>query len=115
MQAFAAGGIVNSPTLFKFANGTGLMGEAGPEAIMPLSRGSDGKLGVKAAGGGNVININTSVTVDQNGARSTSSSDSSDSAARQLGAMMEAKAKEVVSRAVQPGGILWRKGVGQAA
>jgi hypothetical protein len=48
MTAFAAGGIVHSPTMFRFANGTGLMGEAGPEAIMPLSRGSDGKLGVRS-------------------------------------------------------------------
>jgi tape measure domain-containing protein len=54
ITAFAAGGIVGSPTLFKFANGgttqTGLMGEAGPEAIMPLSRGAGGKLGVNASG-----------------------------------------------------------------
>jgi lambda family phage tail tape measure protein len=49
---FASGGIVNKPTLFPFANGTGLMGEAGPEAIMPLSRGADGKLGVRMDGGG---------------------------------------------------------------
>jgi lambda family phage tail tape measure protein len=56
---FAKGGafsnsIVSSPTLFKFADGgttrTGLMGEAGPEAIMPLKRGSDGSLGVQATG-----------------------------------------------------------------
>jgi len=51
---FANGGIVSSPTLFKFADGgatrTGLMGEAGPEAIMPLKRGSDGSLGVQANG-----------------------------------------------------------------
>ena len=51
---FASGGIVSSPTLFKFADGgttrTGLMGEAGPEAIMPLKRGSDGSLGVQATG-----------------------------------------------------------------
>ena len=46
---FAYGGVVNSPTLFPFKNGTGLMGEAGPEAIMPLKRGSDGRLGVEAA------------------------------------------------------------------
>jgi tape measure domain-containing protein len=49
---FASGGIVGSPTLFQFADGgttkTGLMGEAGPEAIMPLKRGADGKLGVAA-------------------------------------------------------------------
>lgn len=40
-------GIVNSPTLFAFAKGAGLMGEAGPEAIMPLTRASDGSLGVR--------------------------------------------------------------------
>ncbi len=45
---FAKGGVVNSPTLFGMSGGTGLMGEAGPEAIMPLSRGSDGSLGVRA-------------------------------------------------------------------
>ena len=45
---FAQGGIVDKPTIFPFANGTGLMGEAGPEAIMPLARGADGKLGVEA-------------------------------------------------------------------
>ena len=57
---FADGGIVNSPTLFPMRGTTGLMGEAGPEAIMPLARGSDGKLGVK--GGGTVsvtVNIAT--------------------------------------------------------
>jgi archaellum component FlaC len=41
---FASGGIVGSPTLFPMADGMGLMGEAGPEAIMPLKRGKDGKL-----------------------------------------------------------------------
>lgn len=60
IEAFAKGGaftnsIVNSPTLFKFAQGTGLMGEAGPEAIMPLKRDANGNLGVRAGGtGGNV-------------------------------------------------------------
>jgi tape measure domain-containing protein len=48
IQPFARGGIVSQPTLFPFAKGTGLMGEAGPEAIMPLKRGADGKLGVAA-------------------------------------------------------------------
>lgn len=50
---FARGGVVTGPTLFPMAgNQTGLMGEAGPEAIMPLRRGPDGKLGVEAAGVG---------------------------------------------------------------
>jgi phage-related minor tail protein len=49
---FANGGVVNSPVLFPLRGGAGLMGEAGPEAIMPLSRGRDGKLGVRMGGGG---------------------------------------------------------------
>jgi lambda family phage tail tape measure protein len=48
---FANGGVVGGPTLFPMANGMGLMGEAGPEAIMPLKRGKDGKLGVASQGG----------------------------------------------------------------
>lgn len=58
-RKFAKGGsftnsIVNTPTLFRFANGAALgeMGEAGPEAIMPLKRGANGVLGVQASGGG---------------------------------------------------------------
>lgn len=60
-RRFAAGGaftnsIVSQPTLFAFAGGgaLGLMGEAGPEAIMPLKRGRDGSLGVVGGGGGDV-------------------------------------------------------------
>ena len=52
IQPFAMGGIVTKPTFFKYADGgtfnNGVMGEAGPEAIMPLKRGADGKLGVAA-------------------------------------------------------------------
>jgi tape measure domain-containing protein len=52
IRPFAMGGIVTKPTFFKYANGgtfgNGVMGEAGPEAIMPLKRGADGKLGVAA-------------------------------------------------------------------
>lgn len=85
LSGFAKGGtftnkIVDSPTMFKFAKGTGLMGEAGPEAIMPLRRGADGSLGVVASGGagGNVsvqvINnsnaqATTNETVDSKGNR----------------------------------------------
>lgn len=63
---FANGGVVNSPTFFPMTNGAGLMGEAGPEAIMPLKRGPDGKLGV-SGGGQTVINqtINVSTGVQQ--------------------------------------------------
>jgi phage-related minor tail protein len=52
-----SGSIVSHPTLFKFANGIGMMGEAGAEAILPLKRGADGKLGVSAGGGGHTVNV----------------------------------------------------------
>ena len=70
--AFAKGGtftnqIVSSPTYFRFAKGsgfgTGLMGEAGPEAIMPLTRSVDGSLGVEASGIGGNVEVNIPVTV----------------------------------------------------
>lgn len=51
VQAFASGGIVGQPTYFPMADGAGLMGEAGAEAIMPLRRGPDGRLGVAAGDG----------------------------------------------------------------
>lgn len=58
VTAFADGGVVGSPTYFPMAGGkAGLMGEAGPEAIMPLKRGPNGKLGVVAEGGSGAVNI----------------------------------------------------------
>lgn len=58
---FARGGVVSGATTFPMRGGTGLMGEAGPEAIMPLERGSDGRLGVRAQGGGSV-NVTMNIT-----------------------------------------------------
>lgn len=51
VRAFARGGVVDGPTVFPMRRGVGLMGEAGPEAVMPLVRGPDGRLGVIARGG----------------------------------------------------------------
>ncbi|KIN60752.1 putative phage tail minor protein [Sulfitobacter noctilucae] len=50
VMPFAQGGLVSGATTFPMRGGTGLMGEAGPEAIMPLARGPDGKLGVRGGG-----------------------------------------------------------------
>jgi hypothetical protein len=64
---FANGGVVSRPTLFPMMGGrTGLMGEAGPEAIMPLKRGRDGKLGVQAESG-NTVHIVQNFSVAANG------------------------------------------------
>ncbi len=51
VMPFAAGGVVSAPTFFPMGQDMGLMGEAGSEAIMPLRRGADGKLGVAAQSG----------------------------------------------------------------
>ncbi|VDZ98752.1 tail protein [Salmonella enterica subsp. enterica] len=51
-SASTAAALLIAPTFFAFAKGAGVMGEAGPEAILPLRRGADGKLGVVAAGSG---------------------------------------------------------------
>lgn len=78
VQPFAAGGIVNSPTLFPLRGATGLMGEAGPEAIVPLARGRDGKLGIRGGGG----SVNVTVNISTPDARSFAQSQS------QISAMM---------------------------
>lgn len=57
---FAKGGVIATPSYFPLGNGMGLMGEAGAEAIMPLQRGADGRLGV--AGGGGAVNVTFNVT-----------------------------------------------------
>jgi lambda family phage tail tape measure protein len=89
---FANGGVVSGPTAFPMVNGTGLMGEAGPEAIMPLSRGPGGKLGVMASGGGSpgVVNINNT-----SGAEIT---------AQQSGPNLEILVEQAVSRSISQGG-----------
>jgi phage-related minor tail protein len=63
ISPFARGGVVNSPVLFPMGGGdTGLAGEAGAEAILPLARGPDGRLGVRAEGGGRPVSITFNVT-----------------------------------------------------
>jgi tape measure domain-containing protein len=96
---FASGGVVNKPTIFPMANGMGLMGEAGPEAIMPLRRGANGKLGVEASGGGvgNVV-----VNVDASG--SNVEGDQSDSKA--LGSAIGAAVQAELIKQKRPGGLL---------
>ena len=62
VMPFAKGGVVASATSFPMRGGTGVMGEAGPEAIMPLARGADGRLGVQAAGGGRPVTVVMNIT-----------------------------------------------------
>ena len=95
---YAYGGIVNKPTLFPMANGMGLMGEAGPEAIMPLKRGANGKLGVQSSGGvGNIV-----VNVDASGSSVQGDSQQSEQFGRALAAAIQS---ELISQQ-RPGGLL---------
>ena len=64
LSSFAQGGVISSPSFFPLGGGRGLAGEAGAEAILPLGRGPDGRLGVRSLGGGGdaaniTINIHT--------------------------------------------------------
>lgn len=97
LQKFAMGGIVNRPTLFPFANGTGLMGEAGPEAIMPLKRGADGKLGVAGGGGTNIT-----VNVDAKG----TSVQGDDGRGGQLARVVAQAVQAELIRQKRPGGLM---------
>ena len=73
VQPFAKGGVVSGPANFATRGGMGLMGEAGPEAIMPLARGADGRLGIQAGGGRAVTVVMNITTPDVQGfARSQS-------------------------------------------
>ena len=60
VKPFAKGGVIAAPTYFPMGGAMGLMGERGAEAIMPLARGPDGRLGV--AGGGGAVHVTFNVT-----------------------------------------------------
>ncbi len=96
---FAYGGVINKPTLFPMANGMGLMGEAGPEAIMPLRRGRNGRLGVEAASGATsniVVNVDASGTQVQG----------DDNRGKQLGGAISAAVQAELIKQRRPGGLL---------
>lgn len=96
---YAMGGIVDRPTLFPFAKGIGLMGEAGPEAIMPLKRGSDGKLGVAGGGGNTTINV----SVDAKGSNVQGDAGKGNQLAQAVAAAVQAE----MIKQKRPGGILY--------
>jgi phage-related minor tail protein len=62
LQAFAKGGVLSNPTMFPMSGGLGLAGEAGAEAVMPLARGADGKLGVTVQGNSRPLHVTFNVT-----------------------------------------------------
>lgn len=115
VQMFADGGaftnsIVSKPTAFGMANGkTGVMGEAGEEAIMPLTRTSSGKLGVMAMGGGGAggTQINVEVHIDGDGnASSTADAPGYDLFGKELANFVEQKYQELRSKDMRQGGVI---------
>ena len=60
---FATGGVIGTPSYFPMPQGgLGLAGEAGPEAILPLARGSDGRLGIRAGGSGGAVHVTMNIS-----------------------------------------------------
>lgn len=109
-----SGSIVSSPTLFAFAKGAGLMGEAGPEAIMPLTRAADGSLGVRAlgaggGGGGLTVSVSAPVNIAGGGAGETSTANTT-TAAKQLQGMIDKTINDWAKSQMSPGGVLYRPG-----
>tara|TARA_R100001591_G_scaffold6441_4_gene12730 strand:- start:1576 stop:3861 length:2286 start_codon:yes stop_codon:yes gene_type:complete len=96
---YAKGGLITRPQLFPLSNGAALAGEAGVEAIMPLRRGRDGKLGVEASGG-NIGNI--TVNVDASG----SSVEGDTNQSQELGNILGAAIQAELIRQKRPGGLL---------
>ncbi|HCF6615145.1 phage tail tape measure protein [Pseudomonas aeruginosa] len=121
VQFFANGAaftnsIVSRPTAFGMAGGrTGVMGEAGPEAILPLARAADGSLGVRSVGGGGgtalQVNAPVAVTVED---RSSEGMELDQEALQQnMQLQMKAAAERAVADSWRPGGVSYRNAAGR--
>lgn len=128
ITANAKGGVYDSPSLssfsnqvhdkpqmFAFAKGAGIFAEAGPEAIMPLTRTAGGELGVRAlggggggAGGGNTYNFPVSVSVQTAGDGGSGTQEDTTQAGRNIQQVTKTEAEAAIARGVQPGGAIWR-------
>lgn len=113
LSAFS-GQIVSTPTFFNygvsaFAKGAGLMGEAGPEAIMPLKRGADGRLGIEASGAAGGIAVSTTVNMADGSATSKVSGTSDPRVAQAFGKQITEAVKSEIVRQTKPGGVLYQR------
>ncbi|WLH10310.1 phage tail tape measure protein [Pseudomonas hefeiensis] len=119
VQMFANGGaftnsIVSKPTAFGMAGGgIGVMGEAGDEAIMPLTRTAGGQLGVRAisggsSGGGNVYNFPVAVSVQTAGDGGATTAEDTTQLGKGIQQAAKVEAETAISRGLQPGGAIWR-------
>ncbi len=113
VQYYAKGDIFNKPTAFRHAGGLGIMGEAGAEAIMPLTRGSDGKLGVKVYGNkqtnanNQAINqVQIDITINNDGANADVQTSTQDG--KRLADNLKAVVLQVLEGEIRQGGMLDR-------
>lgn len=106
-------GIYNSPQFFAFAKGAGVFAEAGPEAIMPLARGANGSLGVRAIGASSsapAVSIgDINVTISGESQSAEVSNQSTADSARQLQGIILRTVTDWAKREITPGGILYKK------
>ncbi|HCO1716745.1 TPA: phage tail tape measure protein [Escherichia coli] len=104
-------GVFQTPQLFAFAKGAGVFAEAGPEAIMPLTRAADGSLGVRAVGGGGGQSVSSApqvyITIDGNGNTSTQTSPGLEQFGAEVGKFVDQRYKQNVMRDIRPGGDIW--------
>ncbi|HEP1033921.1 TPA: phage tail tape measure protein [Enterobacter kobei] len=104
-------GVFQTPQLFAFAKGAGVFAEAGPEAIMPLTRAPDGSLGVRAVGGGGGQSLSSApqvyITIDGNGNTSTQTSPGLEQFGAEVGKFVDQRYKQNVMRDIRPGGDIW--------
>lgn len=108
--------VYDSPQLFAFAKGAGVFGEAGPEAIMPLTRAGDGSLGVRAVGGGQNAGASEGpkvyITIE-GGNTSTQAPSGFEQFGQQIGSFVEKKYRELMAQDMRPGGMVWNAVKGQ--
>ncbi|MDX7992570.1 phage tail tape measure protein [Xenorhabdus littoralis] len=102
-----SGQIVSSPTLFKFAKGGGLMGEAGPEAILPLRRGSDGRLGVEVSGSAsNQTTNHVSIVIQSDGNHEVKTTSGFEAAGQDVAKFVDQRFRVLLHKSLGQGGEL---------
>lgn len=112
-----SGGVYNSPQVFAFAKGAGVFGEAGPEAIMPLTRASDGSLGVRAlsgpgnSSGGAAPQVN--IVIQSDGNTSTQSTGGWEQFGKEIGALVDQRYRKLINSDLRPGGAIWNSTSGR--
>lgn len=104
-----SGQVVDNPTFFTFAKGAGVMGEAGPEAIMPLTRAADGSLGVRAVSGGASEGAAPQVfiTINSDGSTASQSSGGLEKFGKSVGNFVRDEYRKLIQADLRPGGAIW--------